>query len=150
MTTIRRRSLELPTNDTGMLGRECPRCRSQFAIDPERYQERGFMNLRCPYCQFISKLDNFTTGEQRRYLSSTTQNMARREAERIFEDAFDGFSRSSSGTVEFDVDVGDIDFGRVPIAYPSLSADIEQDVCEECGLSYGLEVGQDGVCPVCR
>jgi hypothetical protein len=150
MTRVRRRSLEIPVDEDGMLGRECPRCRSQFKIDLERYEDRGFMNLRCPYCRFISELDNFTTGEQRGYLYSVSRNFALSTMEDLIEDVFDGSSSSSSGGVKFEVDAGDVDFGRVETEPPTISIELEEVVCDEFGFSFQVEVGSKGVCPVCR
>lgn len=151
MTQVRRRSLEIPVDDDDMLGRECPRCRSQFKIDLERYENRGYMNLRCPYCCFISELDSFTTGAQRDYLHSVFRNFALETMEDMIEDVFDGISGSSSGgVVEFEVDSGDVDFGRVESEPPRISADLGKDVCNECGFTFRTNIERDSVCPVCR
>lgn len=150
MTQVRRRSLEIPIDDGGMLGRECPRCRSQFKIGLERYENRGFMNLRCPYCRFISELDNFTTGEQRGYLYSVSRNFALSTMEDLIEDVFDGSASSSSSGVEIEVDAADVDFGRVETEPPTMTTELEEEICDECGFSFQVEVGSNGVCPVCR
>lgn len=150
MTRVRRRSLEIPVDDDGMLGRECPRCRCQFKIGLERYEDRGFMNLRCPYCRFISEMDEFMTGEQRGYQYSVTQNFALDVMEDMIEEVFDGVSSSSSGGIEFEVDSGSVDFGRVETEPPTISADLERRDCDECGFSYRVEGESEGVCPVCR
>ena len=150
MTQVRRRSLEIPVDDEGMLGRECPRCRFKFKIDLETYEDRGFMNLRCPYCEFISELDNFTTGEQRGYLYSVSRNFALSTMEDLIEDAFDGGSSSSTGGVEIEVTTGDVDFGRVETEPPTIATDLEANVCDDCEFSFQKRVGSDGVCPVCR
>lgn len=150
MKTIRRRSVEIPTDESGMLERQCPRCRNRFSIDIEHHQEYGYMNLRCPYCRFISELDNFITGEQRAYLYSTTQNVAREAAEQIFDEAFGDLSGFSGGSVGFEIDVGDVDLGRAPVESPSSDPDLETVSCDDCGFSYGLAEATGGVCPVCR
>jgi hypothetical protein len=108
------------------------------------------MNLRCPYCRFISELDNFITGEQRAYLYSTTQNVAREAAEQIFDEAFGDLSGFSGGSVGFEIDVGDVDLGRAPVESPSSDPDLETVSCDDCGFSYGLADATGGVCPVCR
>lgn len=108
------------------------------------------MNLRCPYCRFISELDNFITGEQRAFLYSTTQNVARGAAEQIFDDAFGELSGFSNGPVDFEIDIGDSDLGRAPVNSPSSDTDLETVSCDDCGFSYGLAEVSEGVCPVCR
>lgn len=150
MTSRRRRSLSIPADDDGFLGRECPRCRGRFKIDITRYDDRGFMNLRCPYCRFVAELDTFTTGEQRGYINSTAQNFARQVAEQITEEAFSGLSGGSSSAIEIDIDTGDVDFGHVPTESPVFTTDIDHVSCDDCEFPYGVETGEDGVCPVCR
>lgn len=150
MTSIRRRSLEIPTDDGGMLGRECPRCHRGFRIDLEHYEDRGYMNLRCPYCRFISELDNFTTGEQRVYIYSTTQNLALQTAEELINDMFDDVSGFSNDFIEFDVDADDVDFGRVATASPAFTTEVDDVRCDECGFCYSVEKEREEACPVCR
>jgi len=108
------------------------------------------MNLRCPYCRFISEMDEFMTGEQRGYQYSVTQNFALDVMEDMIEEVFDGVSSSSSGGIEFEVDSGSVDFGRVETEPPTISADLERRDCDECGFSYRVEGESEGVCPVCR
>lgn len=150
MTTIRRRSVEIPSDESGMLERQCPRCRDRFSVDIKHHQEYGYMNLRCPYCRFISELDNFITGEQRAYLHSTTQNVAREAAEQIFDEAFGNLSGFSSSSISLDIDMGDVDLGRTPVESPLSDTDLETVSCGDCGFSYGLAEASEGVCPVCR
>lgn len=150
MTSIRRRSLEIPSDDASRLGRECPRCHGQFKIDLKRYEDRGFMNLRCPYCRFIAELDRFMTGEQRQYMYATTQNLAFQTTEELVENMFGDISGFSNDFIEFEVDAGDVNFGRVPSESPLLKTDVKDVMCDECGFSYSVVTGQDGVCPVCR
>lgn len=150
MTTIHRRSVEIPTDASGMLERQCPRCRDRFSVDIENYERNGYMNLRCPHCRFISELDNFLTGEQREYLYSTTQNVAREATEQILEETFGDLSGFSSETVDFDAEVGDIDLGRSSVESPSSDTELATVSCDDCGFSYGLPETIDGACPVCR
>ena len=150
MSTRRTRSLDIPMDNEGMLGRECPRCIKQFSIDIELYMERGFMNLRCPYCMFISELDNFTTGEQREYLHSTLQNFASQTFEQLLNDELGNLSGSSSGDVSIELDFDEADFGRVPTVSPELTTDTKRVACEDCEFSFGIAIDEGGECPVCR
>lgn len=150
MSTRRTRSLDIPVDDEGMLGRECPRCTRQFSIDIKRYVVREFMNLRCPYCMFISELDDFTTGKQREYLHSTLQNFASRTFEQLLNDELGNLSGSNSGDILAELDFDEADFGRVPTVSPELTTDTERVACEDCGFSFGIVVDERGECPVCR
>jgi hypothetical protein len=108
------------------------------------------MNLRCPHCRFISELDNFLTGEQRAYISSTTQNVAREAAEQVLEEALGNRSGFSSDSIDFDIDQGDINLGRSSVESPTSDTDLATVSCDDCEFCYGLPDANDGECPVCR
>lgn len=108
------------------------------------------MNLRCPYCRFIAELDRFTTGEQRQYLYATTRNLALRSMEELVEETFGDLSGFSNDYVEFDVNMDDVDFGRVPSESPLFETEVEDVVCNECGFAYSIIEGRNTTCPVCR
>jgi rubrerythrin len=70
--------------------------------------------------------------------------------EDLIEDVFNGSSNSSSGGVEIEVNAGDVDFGRFETEPPTISIELEEDVCDECGFSFQVKIESNGVCPVCR
>lgn len=139
--------IEFPADEDGMVGRECPRCTGRFTIQTEEFEERGFLNLRCPYCEFISKAEQFQTGEQRAYAYSTQQNELRRIAEQVIEEQLDQMFSSSGLDIER---TEPVEFGTVPIESPQFSTQTELHTCSQCKFPYGIEPGQTGCCPVCR
>lgn len=150
MTNVRRRSLRLPVDDNGMLERECPRCHDRFNIEIEEFERQGYMNLRCPYCQFISELDNFSTGKQRQYVYSESMNFGLRTMEDILENAFGDISGFSGKNMSLEIDVGDFDFGRTEVVDPISSIKLDAATCDTCGFRFEVDNGEDHACPVCR
>lgn len=139
-------SIELPADDDGMIGRECPRCQGRFTVHMERFERGGYLNLRCPYCQFIAEADTFLTGEQRAHVYSIQRDELLTMTEDMMADIME---EVFSGT-DFEVTGGDADFGNVPIESPEFSTETDDIACTECGFQYGVADGRDGVCPVCR
>ena len=150
MTNVRRRSLHLPFDDNGMLERECPRCHDRFSIDLKGFENEGYMNLRCPYCRFISELDNFSTGEQRQYVYSEFMNFSLRTMEDILEETFGDMSGFSGKNVSLEINVDDFDFGRREVVDPISSVELEAVTCDACGFRFDVDDIEKHVCPVCR
>lgn len=147
MKHSRQLSIELPTDANGYIGRECPRCSGRFKIDIENFEEGGHLNLRCPFCEFISESDRFLTSEQREYVHSIQRDelltLAEDKMSELLEDVFSGS--------EFEVTGGeDIDLGNTSVKSPGFDTDTTNIHCDKCGFHYSLETGRSGVCPVCR
>ena len=147
MSSHKEVSIEFPTNEDGMLGRECPRCSGRFTIQANDFQDRGFLNLRCPYCEFISEVELFRTGEQRLYAHSTQQNELNRLAEQVLQEQLDQMFSSSSLDIER---TESIELGTVPVESPRFMTTTELCRCSQCGFAYGTEPERTGCCPVCR
>lgn len=150
MTNVRRRSLHLPFDDNGILERECPRCHDRFSIEIEEFENQGYMNLRCPYCRFISELDNFSTGKQRQYMYSESMNFSLRTMENILEDTLGGISGFSGKNMSLEIDFDDFDFGRVEVIDPISSIEVDATTCDDCGFHFEVHDVDTQVCPVCR
>lgn len=147
MKYSRQLSIELPPDANGNLGRECPRCRGRFTIDMKGFEEGGHLNLRCPFCEFISESDKFLTSEQREYVHS----IQRDELLTLAEDTMSDILEEVFSGSEFEVTDGeDIDLGNVSVESPDFDTDTRVVHCDKCGFRYGIETGRSGVCPVCR
>lgn len=147
MKQSKRISIELPADDSGMIGRECPRCNGRFKIDADEFSDGGYLNLRCPYCAFIDDADRFLTGEQRNYIHAIQQDELLTLAEDmmgdILDDVFSGSSFETSGT-------DDLDFGNVYVSAPEFETDTDRVTCDDCAFTFELAADRDGNCPVCR
>lgn len=146
-------NIDLPTDETGMLARQCPNCDGQFAVHGESYQQEYYLNLRCPYCELISEFDEFLTTEQAEYAESVAENEARRmledEVVEAFEDAFSG--TGSSDFIEVETNTDDVDLGHRNTLSPHLNIETNQVVCSDCEFPFVIkEDTVDHSCPVCR
>lgn len=146
-------NIALPKDDEGMLPRQCPNCDRQFAIHGETYEDEHYLNLRCPYCEWITEFDEFLTEEQAAYGEAVLEDEARRIFERefadIFEDAFSGVS--SNDFIEVETNTDEIDFGHRSTPSPHLAIEPDQITCVDCGFQYAIEESIDeSSCPVCR
>ena len=145
-------SIELPKDENGYLPRQCPNCSRKFAVDGDTYQQEHYLNLRCPYCEWIEELDEFLTNEQVEYTEAVAENEVRRMMADEFEEALeDVFSGSSSDFIELETDAGDIDFGERKTLSPHVSISTHQTTCSQCGFDYLVAENEDDhSCPVCR
>ncbi|MDZ7792117.1 MAG: hypothetical protein U5P10_00065 [Spirochaetia bacterium] len=55
-------SVPFPTDEDGMLGRECLECEEYFKIKPGTGLETTYCH--CPYCEYEGEADTFWTPEQ--------------------------------------------------------------------------------------
>jgi len=146
-------SITLPTNENSMIPRQCPHCDGKFTIHSETFREQQYLNLRCPYCEWVEDADEFLTEEQAAYSESVAETELRRMAEHEFaemlEDAFSG--SSSNDTIEVEANTDEIDFGSRNAPSPHLSIETIQVTCSMCGFCYEVrEDENDPSCPVCR
>lgn len=148
------RSIDLPTEEEGLLPRECPHCETVFAINPEMFEEGHYLNLRCPKCGWIAEFDKFHTADQVEYAHSVGSNDLRQQVEEeigdMLEDAFSGVK--SSDYIEVETSEDDLDLGREDIPSPHLKIETEDVTCSDCGFEYAVERGteENSSCPVCR
>lgn len=146
-------NITLPTDEDGMLPRQCPNCDQPFAIHGQTYEDEHYLNLRCPYCEWIEEFDEFLTEEQAQFAKATATNEALDMAGDIIgdalKDAFGGIKSSKNFKVKSSG--GDVDFGSVDAPSPHLQVDTDLITCDECGFKYGVKQGAEGThCPVCR
>lgn len=148
------RSIDLPTDEDGMLPRECPHCETSFAINPEMFQEHHYLNLRCPECCWIAEFDRFHTPDQVEFAHSVGSNEARRQMEEeignLFEDAFSGIK--SNDFIQIETSTDDLNMGRESLPSPHLRIETEKVICSDCNFEYSVEEGttDKSSCPVCR
>ena len=146
-------NIDLPTDEAGMLPRQCPHCDGKFAIHGETYEQEHYLNLQCPYCEWIAEFDEFLTDEQAEYGEAVAETEARQMLEEefadMFEDAFSGVG--SSDFIEVETNTDEIDFGHRNTPSPHLAIQTDQVTCSDCGFRFAVEEGTgDSSCPVCR
>ena len=146
-------SIDLPTDDEGMLPRQCPNCDRQFTIHGDTYESKNYLNIRCPYCEWVAEFDEFLTEGQAAYGEVVAENEARRMLEEelgdVFEDAFSDVG--SSDFLEGETNTDEVDFGHRPPPSPDLDIETDETACADCGFRYTIEEATDDFsCPVCR
>jgi len=131
--------IELPPNDDGMLPRQCPHCGRKFLINIETYEDQGYLNIRCPYCEWIEEFDEFLTEEQENFAIKTAEEKAVDMAEEIAEETFS----------EFETEI-EYEGTSIPCPHPSIKT--KKLNCQECGFTYEVkrDFEKDASCPVCR
>ncbi|EMA55002.1 hypothetical protein [Halococcus thailandensis] len=146
-------SIDLSTDAEGMLPRQCPNCEGQFTIEGDTYEEEHYLNIRCPYCEWIAEFDEYLTEEQAAYGEAVAENEARRMLEEelggALEDAFSDMG--SSDFLEVETNTDKTDFGHRAPPSPDLGIKIDETVCANCGFRYAVKEGtNNSSCPVCR
>lgn len=68
----KRINVPIPTDETGMVGRECPNaeCEGYFKLQPGTGLTGDDLDCVCPYCGHRGKPDQFWTKEQIEYAKS--------------------------------------------------------------------------------
>lgn len=136
-------SVEFPTDEQGLIGRECPNCGNYFKLKPGTGLPTT--SCSCPYCEHTGVSSDFFTQEQIEYLESVA---AKRFIEPLLRDFQEGLKRlESSSNSYFQIRVSGeaIDF---PIKYYS-ERDVETNVtCDNCSLVFAV-YGVFARCPDC-
>lgn len=150
----------LPTDEDGMVGRECPRddcapryfkiaLREETSPDAsiERSAEESKDNtLYCPYCGYQADTQEFTTPDQLEWLRSLIVRDMVRTIQGSFKKAF-GSSRSTRGKL-FSVRLS-YKPGRLPSVRHYAEKKLKRIVkCDECGNEYAV-YGIAIYCPRC-
>lgn len=87
--------ISLPTDEEGMLGRECPadECKPKyFKVKPGTGQTES-SSMACPYCAQVGETQEFATESQRRY----AKDLVSREAQKGMSELVDGMLRDAFG-----------------------------------------------------
>ncbi len=141
ITTIR---VTLPTDDKGMLGRECPQCKKYFKVKPGTGLNTS--DCICPYCEHKDSSSNFHTEDQIEYAKSIGIKQTVGPILKDFQRSLKNLGRSSrKSLISFKVHTRGFDF---PIKYYT-ERDLETEViCDSCSLVFAI-YGVFATCPDC-
>ena len=144
-------SVNIPTDENGMIGRECLECERYFKLKPGTGLPTD--HCHCPYCEYEGDADKFWTPAQIEYAESIVVNQvigqylkpsldrlnkSFKELERKTRNNFIQFKFQSSGT--------DI---QLPIKHYD-ELELETSVlCDSCGLEFAV-FGVFARCPDCK
>jgi len=138
-------TITLPTDDKGMMGRECPECKEYFKVKPGT----GLLNIEtctCPYCEHTDDSGEFITEAQMEYAQSIAVREVLGPSLAQLERSFKQLERSTRHSL-FSIKVSTSGF-NLPVKYYT-EEDLETVVeCDSCGLVFSI-YGVFGVCPDC-
>jgi ssDNA-binding Zn-finger/Zn-ribbon topoisomerase 1 len=132
--------IEFPADGNGMVGRQCPNCEMVFRISEQMYQDRHYLNLRCPYCEWVDEFDEFLTDQQREYAEAMMKDELDKMAAEALDDALGDM-----------IDINSVDYSNESIPSPHSDIETDRETCSDCGFEYEILSSESGTdCPVCR
>jgi hypothetical protein len=137
--------VSFPTDENGLVGRQCPECDGYFKIKPGT--GLPIESCTCPYCEHEDESGAFLTPAQRDYAVSLAAKRILAPALRDFQQQLRRLEDTTRNSfIHFKVSTGWIDF---PVKYYT-ERDLETEVtCEACGLIFAI-YGVFACCPDCR
>lgn len=140
-----RLTITLPTDDEGMIGRECPQCKGYFKLKLGTGLS-GVETCTCPYCEHTDDSDEFITQAQIEYAESIAVREVLGSSLAQLERSFKQLERSTRHSL-FSIKVSTNGF-NLPVKYYA-EKDLETIVeCDSCGLVFSI-YGVFAVCPDC-
>ena len=140
-------SISIPTDETGMIGRECPEpsCERYFKIQQGTGLKDNNLPSHCPYCWHEEEQDKFVTKAQIEHAVSAALNKI---ADAVLKDLKSlDFNHKPRG--EFDIGISMKVTGTATPVRRYRERDLETEVvCDKCTLRYMI-YGVFGFCPDC-
>lgn len=133
--------VSIPTDENGLIGRQCPKCKDYFKLKPGTGLPKVTATI-CPYCGTKAEGSEFLTKEQVKLLRSAALNYA----SGMLLDSFKKleFNHTSGG---FGVSLK-VTGQRTPIVRYRERKLETGVICEQCTLNYSI-YGVFGFCPDC-
>lgn len=137
-------SITLPTDEQGMIGRECPHCEKYFKVKTGTGLD--ISTCICPYCEHKDDSSEFVTQAQLEYVKSFAVREVLGPALRDLQRSFKDLERKTRGSLlSFKVRTTGFD---LPVKYYT-EEDLETIVeCDSCGLVFAI-YGDFASCPDC-
>jgi hypothetical protein len=137
---LKRVSIQLPRDEEGFSGRECPECEAYFKVESGTGLP-GDNPCHCPYCGHTAAQNHFFTKDQIAY----SRSIARRQVRRAFQQDLDDFARSLNNRFLRTT----VNHSPLPPIRNYREKELETKiVCERCTLHYAI-YGAFAFCPDC-
>lgn len=141
--------ISLPTDEKGMIGRECPKsdCLGYFKIELGTGLQGDNLPCHCPYCGHTDSSNEFYTPAQNKYIESIVISQITKALKKDIE-AWDRDLRHQTrgGFLKLSVEYR----GHSHPVHYYVEKDLETEVvCDKCTLHYAI-YGVFGYCPDCR
>lgn len=143
--------VKIPTDEHGMIGRECLKCKQYFKLKPGTGLETD--HCHCPYCEYEGNSDNFWTEAQLKYAESIAMQQA---YDKLIKPSLDKLtnsfkqlersSRNSLIQIKVKTTSNNIHF---PIKYYTEKELETVVICDNCNLEFAI-YGLFSKCPDCN
>lgn len=137
--------VDIPTDDDGYFGRECPECEQHFRLALEDYEALPHdLRLWCVYCGHRDDHTEFMTRQQHDRVMRAAGDYAMQLVGQTLDQSFGRAARQDHGFLTY----------RSKPFYPSPLPDIDEERlvrerrCANCQLRYAV-FGDHRFCPVC-
>ena len=127
-------SITLPTDDEGMIGRECPECAKYFKVTPGTGLD--ISTCTCPYCEHTADAGEFHTEAQLEYVTSLAVTKVLGPSLQELESTLRELERATRRSlIHIKVTTAGFD---IPVKYYT-EKDLETTVeCDFCGLVFAI------------
>ena len=139
-------SVSLPTDENGLISRECPDCKSIFKIKLGTGLKGSNLPCHCPYCGWKADLSDFHTAEQIEFAKSIALNQIMQALERDLKEW--GRKLENSTRNSFIKMKVDFKSSLEPIQYYQEKQLETHITCDVCTLEYAI-YGIFAFCPDC-
>ena len=139
-------AINIPRDDKGYIGRECPDCEKYFKITPGTGLKGEDLPCHCPYCGHADPQDQFFTKAQIEYATSIAINQITGAVLNDLKSL--EFNHRPKGMFGIGISMK-VEGSPQPVSYYS-ELDLEEEVlCDNCTLKYTI-YGAFAFCPDCR
>lgn len=135
--------ISIPTDEDGLVGRQCPKCNGYFKIKFGTGLPTS--DHICPYCEHKAGSNQFLTEEQNEYIKSIITKKFIEPAIHDLNASFKKLEKSSSKFLKIKVKVNNVSF---PIKYYQEKLLETEVTCDNCGLVFSI-YGVFSNCPDC-
>lgn len=143
-------SVDIPTDENGLLGRECLKCEKYFKLKPGTGLPTN--HCHCPYCDYEGDADTFWTPAQIEYAQSIAVNQIvdqflKPSLDKLRKSFKDLERKTRNSFIQFKVTKNTINL-KLPVKYYN-ELELETHViCDSCGLEFAV-YGVFARCPDC-
>jgi hypothetical protein len=140
--------VEIPLDDQGFFGRQCPLCEQVFRVSYEDYKALPEdLRLWCVYCGNHDDHSEFLTAQQKERILRPAADIAMQLIGRAFDDSFSDIARRTRGSM---VSISYRSNPFYPEPLPGIDEErlVRERSCSSCALRYAV-FGEHRFCPVC-
>lgn len=137
--------VELPTDEHGLIGRECPACERYFKLRPGT--GLPVEHCRCPYCEHLGDASDFATPEQLEYARSVAINEISQSVIRPMIQRWGRNLERSTRNSMIKLSVK-YDHRSIPLSYYQEQRLETSVTCSTCSLEFAI-YGVFATCPDC-